>query len=190
MIRKNLFAFTRFQIIVLLASLGLWGCVKPVFVIPTEIKAESPKDSLLAKVSVTLKNAEGDSSEYKLLLPKGRDLQLRTNKHTCADMIVQGLNKGLKDRGARIEENALLVVSVDIPQITFNYFTAVYRAYSTVNVTIGSGWRKTYQGEGGSEGFFHGLRDGATRALNESLSHVVTLMLTDEEFLSVLKAGK
>jgi hypothetical protein len=51
------------------------------------------------------------------------------------------------------------------------------------------GWKKTYQGEGPVD-IGRGNAWVMTTALNGSLSDVITLMLTDQEFLSVLKTGR
>jgi hypothetical protein len=53
-----------------------------------------------------------------------------------------------------------------------------------------SRWKKKYQGEGAAQSIVGGSVSSMTTALNRSLSDVVTNILTDEEFLLVLKAGK
>jgi uncharacterized lipoprotein YajG len=188
----NSFVFVRFEIIVLFVSLSLWGC-GPWHITPAEIKADSPKDSLLAGVSVALKNAETDSSEYNIINMQNRsDTSFRTNKRECIDMVMKGLNKGLNDRGARVVEEAPHVVTLTIQEMAHKVVgVGITKYYSTVNVTVGSRWKKAYQGEGASSSWgFGGVSSKMATALDRSLSDVVTNILTDEEFLSALKTGK
>jgi len=187
----NSFVFVRFQIIILFASLSLWGCHPQVHITPTEIEVNSPKDKLLAGVSVALKNAETDSSEYIIInMQRPSDDMFRTNKRACIDMILNGLNKGLNDRGARVVQEAPCVVTLTIQEVAKKTVgMGTVKCYSTVNVTVGSRLKKAYQGEGAAADVGK-VGAGPTIALNRSLSDVVTHMLTDEEFLSVLKAGK
>ncbi|HUI44868.1 MAG TPA: hypothetical protein VL122_02600 [Nitrospirota bacterium] len=186
----NSFVLVRFQIIVLLASLSLWGC-GPLHITPTEIQVDSPKDRLLEGVSIALKNAETDSAEYNMIFMQNRnDTSVRTNKRQCIDMIVKGLNKGLDDRGARITEESSFVVSMAMQEIAYENIVGVWKCYSTVNVAVGSTWKRKYQGQGAASSWGVGPVKTFTSALNRSFSDVVTLILTGEEFLSVLKAGE
>ena len=186
---KTICVFTRVWIIILLVSLGLWSCGASIPVTPMNISVDSPKDRLLAGVTVALQNAEEDSSEYQVRTEKGQLCGCIANRRIWTDSVVKEVNKGLKNRSSRIAENSHLIVSMAMPKIGCAAMPASMMFYIIVQVTAGSGWNKTYQGEGAASSFGGGKRM-VTTAVERSLSDAVMHILTDEEFLSILKSGR
>ena len=184
---KMFFMFIRFQVIFLLVSLGLLGCGSSYkYVTPTEISLESPKEHLLAGVSVVLKNTEGDSTDFEVRTEQGNLCGCIANRHAWTDVVVNALNKGLKDRGALITNNPQIVISIAMPKITCQPLPFSIRFDTIVEVTMSSGWKKTYHGAASAGGF---TASGIViSGVDGSLTDVVVLILNDEEFLSVLKA--
>jgi hypothetical protein len=185
--RKIFFVFIRFQVIFLLMSLGLWGCGSSYkYVTPTEISLDSPKERLLTGVSVALKNTEGDSTDFEVRTEQGNLCGCIANRRAWTDVIVNALNRGLKDRGALITHNPQLAISIAMPKITCQPLPFSVKFNTVVDVTTNSGWKKTYLGAASAGGF--SASGIVISGVDGSLSDAVMLILKDEEFRSVLKA--
>lgn len=193
---KIFFSFIRARIILLGVVLGLYGC-GTLHITPTEetvawIQADVPKDQLLTGVSIAFENQDRDSSEDKVTTPNANDNSVRANRRVWSEMLIELLKTGIKNRDGQIVEKSSIVVSVSLPEIRIAALPAVMKFSVTVNVDVGPDWKKTYIGEGAASGWesFGGPTSLLTKAANRSLSAAAYIILTDKEFLSVLKRGK
>ena len=168
-----------------LALLG--GCSSYV-VMPKGLPPARGVDALsLSAVTLIVVNAEKDSAEHDILTPQRARTGLRGNRQAWAKRLVEALSRELALHGARVRSDAPLVLSLSLPEITFNETRDQIRFTVRAVVSSSAGWTKEYAGDAASDVASVGsLSTEADRLAGQALADAVRRMLNDTAFLAHL----
>lgn len=141
----------------------------------------------LTAVSVTVRNAEKDATEYEILTDEGQNPGLRANRQAWSKRLVEALAGELARRGARVSSDAPVTLSLALPEIIFLQTSALYQLKVKVAVSTSTGWSKQYEGIAGSSRYrAWSVTAEADRWAAQALAEAVKAMLGDPEFLAHL----
>jgi uncharacterized protein YqgQ len=154
----------------------------------------SISETSLSGISVTLINAEQDTSDYPIELVNGflgskKSLYVADRNYWIESLIV-ALSDELRKMGASIITDAPIKINFTLPEISV-YEGMVFRFYAKVKATSNDNWTKTYVGNGSATTAGFGFVDlAAGRASTQTLYEVARAILSDHEFINQIKGRK
>lgn len=141
----------------------------------------------LAGVSLSIRDAETDQSEYAILNSSGQGAGLVTNRQAWSKKLVEALAGELSRRGAQVRVNAAVTIGIALPEIMFSQDRGILQFKVKVVVTSSAGWSKTYEAAAEADpGAFELLDATANRLSGLVLKEAVKALLGDAEFLAQL----
>jgi hypothetical protein len=135
--------------------------------------------------SLSITNAEKDSSAYDILNEKGQKLGITANRQAWSRIFIDALAGEMSRRGAQIRAKAPLTLSIALPEITFIQNKDEYAVRVKISVSTSKGWSKTYEAVAKSEsGLFESLDHLTARLAGQALSEGIKILISDVEFLA------
>jgi hypothetical protein len=174
---KNFF-FIVFAAVFLLPACSYTVMPGKVPLVPGEDKVS------LSAVSAIIMNGEKNEGEYRIFAEDGGKTGLTANRQAWSKVAVESIARELARRQARVRGGAPILVSVEIPQITFSERDGRSRLNVVVLLTTTTGWSKKFEGIAET----NDLRSTAhiDRLAAEALSDAVSIMMSDAGFLAHL----
>ncbi len=185
--KRYLFAYRNTFAAALFCVLLIAGCsltVKP-DTIPT--LREYGKVSL-SGATLLVTNAEKDSSVYEIRNQSGAKWGITANRFVWSKMLVQALAGEFAWRGAQVQINAPLTLSVAISEIVFNQYGKLCQLRVVVSILSSTGWSRDYEGIAEARpGAFESMAVLVNRLAGEALAEAIKSLLRDDDFLTQLR---
>jgi len=176
---------------VLIFCLALLGGCSSYLVVPKGLPRVSGHETLsLSAVSLIVVNAEKDATEQDILTANKGWSGFRGNRQAWSKQLVESLSRELALRGAQVRSTAPVVLSLALPEITFNETGNQFKFAVKVLVSSSVGWAKEYNGVAASSDRNTGsVSAEADRLAGMALADAVGKMLGDTAFLVRLGNG-
>jgi hypothetical protein len=191
--------FSSMMIAVVICSLSLTlGCtihLVPSKIPPLDIKTEGlvgPFDN----IRLTLTNAQMDDTNYSVKDLNGRDSGWVLSRKSWTDKLGEALRAELLARQAKVVSRAPVTISLKISEVVYTGKTAFLTVIPfnvTADVTLNSGWTKTYVGSGDASAWVPaGMKEDSNwnRASNWAIRGVVLVIMSDPEFIAAISKQK
>ncbi len=142
----------------------------------------------LSGATLIVTNAEKDSSVREIRNHSGAKWGITANRYVWSKMLVDALAGELAWRGAQVQVNAPLTLSVAIPEIVFNQYGKLCQFRVVVSILSSTGWSRDYEGIAEARpSAFESMTVLVNRLAGEALAEAIKSILRDDDFLTQLR---
>lgn len=144
----------------------------------------------LAGVSLAVVNAVRDASPHPILTGTGVDVGFVGDRQLWSRKLSEALAAELARKGASLQANARLRLSVAVTGVTLAQAGEINRFTVKVRASSSRGWSREYEASAEAvTGVFETVDSMTRRLAGSSLAEVNKVMLNDRDLLSHLSSG-
>ncbi|MHB8845764.1 MAG: hypothetical protein ACYC7L_13575 [Nitrospirota bacterium] len=175
--------------VVVLSAMASGACT--VKAIPDRVPMQTDsRQKDLTGVSLVVLNAVRDASPHPILTRTGVDVGFEGDRQAWSRKLSEALAAELARKGAALQANARLKLSVAVTEVTLAQAGEVNRFTVKVRASSSRGWSREYEAAAEAEtGVFETVDSMTRRLAGTSLAEVNKVMLNDRDLLSHLATG-